>query len=67
MNEAINKFYDHIIEVTKFQGWLMPFSVLYGDGSRFERNKEACIATYEELKKTMIENNIINANTLKLI
>lgn len=59
MQNAISKFYDHVVNVTQFQGFLFSFSDLYGDGSMFENKRAECLHTYEVLKSIMIESELI--------
>jgi hypothetical protein len=58
-NEIILNCYDYIVNVTIKQKRLLPAIELYGDGSRWDNRKDIFMATYEQIKITLKENNLI--------
>lgn len=62
MKNAISEFYDHILNVTEFQKKLLPFTDLYGDGTRWQKKLSGCLQTYQALRLIMLENGLIDEN-----
>jgi hypothetical protein len=58
-SEIILNCYDYIVNVTIKQKRLLPAIELYGDGSRWDNKKDIFMATYEQIKITLKENNLI--------
>jgi hypothetical protein len=58
-NEIISNCYDYIVNVTIKQKRLLPVDYLYGDGSRWDNRKDIFMATYEQVKSLLKENNLI--------
>ena len=58
-NEIISNCYDYIVNVTIKQKKLLPVDYLYGDGSRWDNRKDIFMATYEQVKSILKENNLI--------
>ena len=58
-NEIISNCYDYIVNVTIKQKRLLPVDYLYGDGSRWDNRKDIFMATYEQVKSILKENNLI--------
>jgi len=58
-NEIISNCYDYIVNVTIKQKRLLPVNELYGDGSRWDNRKDIFMATYEQVKSILKENNLI--------
>ena len=58
-SEIILNCYDYIVNVTIKQKRLLPAIELYGDGSRWDNRKDIFMATYEQIKITLKENNLI--------
>jgi hypothetical protein len=58
--EKINAgtIYDYIVKTMETQKKLLPFAVLYGDGSRWNNQLRLFLTTYQCIKKITIENNI---------
>jgi hypothetical protein len=55
-NQAINKALEYIIKVTKKQGYLMPCTCLFGDGSRFRPlSYQGFQLIYNSIKETLQE------------
>ena len=55
-------FYDYVVNVTTTQKKLLPFPILYGDGTRWKNQLKTCLTTYQALKQIMFENNLIDNN-----
>lgn len=56
--ELISKIYDYITKVTIFQGKLLPVEILYGDGTRWEKDFTTFQAVYNAIKEILVINNI---------
>lgn len=61
-NNAVSNFYDYIVKVTEVQKKLLPFTELYGDGSRWQNQLKACLYTYQSIRSIMVESNLIDKN-----
>jgi hypothetical protein len=55
-------FYDYVVNSTTMQKKLLPFPVLYGDGTRWKKQLKTCLTTYQAIKVIMFENNLIDEN-----
>jgi hypothetical protein len=53
-------FYDYVVNVTTTQKKLLPFPILYGDGTRWKKQLKTCLTTYQAIKQIMFENNLID-------
>jgi hypothetical protein len=53
-------FYDYVVNVTTTQKKLLPFPILYGDGTRWKKQLKTCLTTYQAIKQIMLENNLID-------
>lgn len=62
MKNAISDFYDYVVEVTQVQKKLLPFTELYGDGTRWQKKLAGCLQTYQALRVIMLENELIDKN-----
>lgn len=58
MQQKIGIIYDYIIDTTIKQKRLLPVSILYGDGTRFENDFNTFCAVYNAIKDTIKQNNI---------
>lgn len=55
----IERIYDYIIEVTIKQDKLLPVNLLYGDGTRWNKDKHTFKTVYFAIKESLIENNLL--------
>lgn len=58
----IADFYDHVVTTTQKQGRLLPFTDLYGDGSRWGQKLLPCLKTYQALRQIMVIEGLIDAD-----
>jgi hypothetical protein len=56
--EVISICYDYIVDVTIKQNKLLPMTVLYGDGSRWDDRKDIFTATYNQIESLLVSNKI---------
>jgi hypothetical protein len=62
MKNPISNFYDYIVEVTQVQKKLLPFTELYGDGTRWQKKLAGCLQTYQALRLIMLKSGLIDHN-----
>jgi hypothetical protein len=49
--DLASKIYDYIVNVTIVQGRLLPMNDLYGDGTRWKKDKELFKLVYDQIKQ----------------
>jgi hypothetical protein len=57
MEKQIELIYDYIVNVTIKQGKLLDVNLLYGDGSRFNNNRDLFNIVYNQIK-LILPNNL---------
>jgi hypothetical protein len=57
MEKQIELIYDYIVNVTVKQGKLLDVDLLYGDGSRFNNNRDLFNIVYNQIK-LILPNNL---------
>jgi hypothetical protein len=57
MKNQIELIYDYIVNVTVKQGKLLDVDLLYGDGSRFNNNRDLFNIVYNQIK-LILPNNL---------
>jgi hypothetical protein len=60
MENVIEDFYDYVLDTTEVQRKLLPFVILYGDGSRWKNKLKDCLQTYQHLRQILINHDIID-------
>jgi hypothetical protein len=58
--EQINAgtIYDYIVKTIETQNKLLPFTILYGDGTRWNNQLKLFLTTYQHIKKIVLEENL---------
>lgn len=54
----VGLIYDYIVKTMETQKKLLPFTTLYGDGSRWDNKLKLFLTTYQHIKKIVIETKI---------
>ncbi len=57
--ELISSIYDYILNTLQVQGRLLDKTTLYGDGSRFNNDRELFNTTYNTIQQILIDNNLL--------
>ena len=57
--ELISSIYDYILNTLQVQGRLLDKNILYGDGSRFNNDRELFNTTYNTIQQILIDNNLL--------
>jgi hypothetical protein len=57
-NNQLGEIYDYIVQTMETQKKLLPFTILYGDGSRWNNELKLFLTTYQHIRQITIENNI---------
>ncbi len=58
-SELISSIYDYILNTLQVQGRLLDKNILYGDGSRFNNDRELFNATYNTIQQILTDNNLL--------
>ena len=54
----LGEIYDYIVQTMETQKKLLPFTTLYGDGSRWNNQLKLFLTTYQHIRKIALENQI---------
>lgn len=54
----LGEIYDYIVQTMETQKKLLPFTILYGDGSRWNNKLNLFLTTYQHIKKITLETKV---------
>ncbi len=58
----VGTIYDYIVQTIETQKKLLPFTTLYGDGTRWNNELKLFLTTYQHIRKIVLEENLCPIN-----